>query len=277
MSIITFLNGNKEQTGKTMSLVAIATNLAIEYNYKILLISTTNKKDLIKGCFWDGKTQKNTQFRSNNFKNGIDTESGAIGLGRIVRSNKITAETITNYTKSVFKDRLEILLGNEDEENELEDIYFEIVNTANQHYDLVFVDLDENITGDIRKNIIDKSDIIITTISQRLQSLNSYLELKETMPILKSKKNLTLITRYDKFSKYNIKNITKYLGEKNQVLTVPYNTLFFEASEEAKVPDLFLKLRRNIDPTDRNSIFISEVQRAVKNIMYRLEDIQIKY
>lgn len=195
----------------------------------------------------------------------------------MIRSNKITAETITNYTKLVFKDRLEILLGTEDSESSLENSYQEIIKTASQYYDIIIVDLDENITGENRKNIIEMSNLIITTVSQRLEALNKYLELKENIDYLKTKKNLTLITRYDKFSKYNSKNITRYLGEKNQVLTIPYNTLFFEASEEAGVPDLFLRLRKNIDTNDRNAIFISEVQRAVKNIIYRLEDLQMKY
>ena len=48
MSVITFVNNRKEETGKTLSLVAIATNMAIENNEKILIISTTNKESKIK-------------------------------------------------------------------------------------------------------------------------------------------------------------------------------------------------------------------------------------
>ena len=63
---------------------------------------------------------------------------------------------------------------------------------------------------------------------------------------------------------------------KNKVLTIPYNTLFFEACEEAKVPDLFLRLRRSIDEEDRNYIFIQEVKRASEAIIYRLQDLAMK-
>ena len=45
MSVITFWNLKKQETGKTMSLTAIATYMAIEHNVKTLVISTTNKKD----------------------------------------------------------------------------------------------------------------------------------------------------------------------------------------------------------------------------------------
>ena len=44
MSIITFVNNKEEETGKTMSLVALATYMSIEYNNRILIISTTNKE-----------------------------------------------------------------------------------------------------------------------------------------------------------------------------------------------------------------------------------------
>lgn len=40
MAIITFWSKSKKETGQTMSAVAVATSMAIEHNYKILLIST---------------------------------------------------------------------------------------------------------------------------------------------------------------------------------------------------------------------------------------------
>ena len=53
MSVITFVNNLDEETGKTMSLVAIATNMAFEYNNRILIISTTNKEDKIRNCYFE--------------------------------------------------------------------------------------------------------------------------------------------------------------------------------------------------------------------------------
>ena len=62
MSVITFVNNLDEETGKTMSLVAIATNMAIEYNNRILIISTTNKEDKIRNCYFDESENKKTRF-----------------------------------------------------------------------------------------------------------------------------------------------------------------------------------------------------------------------
>ena len=288
MSVITFVNNRKEETGKTLSLVAIATNMAIENNEKILIISTTNKESKIKSCFFEDTAVKKMRlgiFGQN--MSALDTEAGIDGLAKMLRSNKLNPDMITNYTKVVFKDRLEVLLGkNKSESNqnieekvqsspiEIADEYVEIVKIANQYYDKVFVDLDYNLNQDIREQIIDQSDLIILNSSQNYKSLKELKENKENNKLLKSPRTLLLIGRYDKYSKYNVKNITRYLGEKNKVLTVPYNTLYFEACNEAGVPDLFLKLKKMYDLDDRNAIFMEEIKRASENIIYRLQELQ---
>ena len=208
----------------------------------------------------------------------VALESGISGLAMVINSHKLAAENIQNYTKIVFKDRLEILQsfkGEKVDYDNLKKLYPEIINLANNYYDLVLVDLDTEIEQEIADIILANSNIIVANLSQRLVSINRFIEAREQIPILNSKKTLLLIGRHDKFSKYTVKNITRYMGEKNKVSTIPYNTLFFEASEEAKVPDLFLKIR-NVDNEDRNKIFIDEVKRAAENITYRLQDLAMK-
>lgn len=281
MSIVTFYNNNIEQTGKTMSITAIATFMSIKHNYRILIISTTNKEDNLKNCFWEEKKKRRNLgiFGPNA---NLEVQNGVEGLTRIIRSNKITPDIITNYTKVVFKDRLEVLLGsnqverNSPELQNIEKTYPEIIKSANKYYDLVFVDLDENVDEETKTSILDMSDVTVVNLSQRLRSINKFAETKVNTNRLKDRKKLILIGRYDKYSKYNSKNITRYLGEKNQVLTVPYNTLFMEASEEAGVPDLFLRFRKMAETEDVNGFFISEIRRASENIIYRLQDLQMK-
>ena len=146
---------------------------------------------------------------------------------------------------------------------------------ASSYYDLVFVDLDRKIEGDITEQILKDSNLIVTNLNQRLTCINDFMQMREKNNILKNKKSLILINRYDRFSKYNVKNISRYIGEKNKVSTIPYNTLFFEACEEASVPDLFLRLRRT-EEDDRNGFFLAEVKRTAENIMYKLQNLQIK-
>ncbi len=276
MSIVTFWNNGREQTGKTLSLAAISTQLAVEHNYRILVISTGYQDENLDNCFWEAKKVKRNLglFGPNT---NVAMQEGISGLTRMMKSNKLSPDQITNYTKIILKDRLEILptfKGEKSEYNDIRRYYPDIINLANNYYDLVLVDLDKQVQDDIADLIMENSNLIVVNLSQRLSAINSFIELREEKPILKSKKTLLLIGRYDKYSKYNIKNISRYLGEKNKVSTIPYNTLFFEACEEAKVPDLFLSLRKTIGEDDRNGFFIAEVKRTVDNIIYRLEDLR---
>lgn len=277
MSVVTFWNNGKEQTGKTLSLAAICTHLAIEHNYRILVISTGYQDRNLDNCFWEHKkTKKNLGLFGPNTNVGL--QEGILGVARSIKSNKLLPEQITNYTKIIFKDRLEILPAFKGDKSEYDDIsryYPDIINLSNSYYDLVFVDLDKQTPEDIAETIIGNSNLMIATLSQRLTSIDEFANTREAKPILKSKKTLLLLGKYDRFSKYNIKNISRYLGEKNKVSTIPYNTLFFEACEEAGVPDLFLKLRKTADD-ERTSFFLSEVKRAVDNIIYRLQDLAMK-
>lgn len=278
MSIVTFWSNGIEQTGKTLSIAAIATYMAIEHNYRILIVTTGYNDSSIESCFWKPKKQKrNLGLFGPNTK--IDFEEGISGLTKIMKSNKLSPDIIKNYTKTIFKDRLEVLQTFKESKNEYSQVrkmYPEIINLANKYYDLVLVDLDKQVEDDISEMILGNSNLIVINLSQRLSSINKFMEIREEKPILNSKKTLLLIDRYDKFSKYNIKNISRYMGEKNKVSTIPYNTLFFEACEEAGVPDLFLRLRKQVDSEDRNAFFLGEVKRATENIMYRLEDLQMK-
>ena len=277
MSIVTFWNDKKEQTGKTLSAVAIATYMAIEHNYKILVISTGFNDKTLDNCFWKEKrTKKNFGIFGPN--TNVAMENGIEGLSKMVKSNKISPESITNYTRIIFKDTLEILQsfkGTKENYDEIKEHYIDVINLANRYYDLVFVDLDMELGNDIINSILENSNIVVASLSQRLTSIDNFIEKREEMPILKSNKTLILISRYDRFSKYTVKNISRYMGEKNKVSTIPYNTLFFEACEEAKVVELFLSIRK-ISEDDVNGIFLSEVKRTAENIIYRLQDLAMR-
>ena len=52
MSIITFWNDDREQSGKTLTSVAVATRMAIDRNFKVLLMSTSFRDSTMKNCFF---------------------------------------------------------------------------------------------------------------------------------------------------------------------------------------------------------------------------------
>ena len=65
------------------------------------------------------------------------------------------------------------------------------------------------------------------------------------------------------------------MKEKKDIHAVLYNTLFFEACSEGKVAEFFLRLRK-LDPEDRNAIFIDEIARLAKDLIYKIQELQIR-
>ena len=285
MSIVTFWNDSREQTGKTLTAVAVATKMAIERNFKILLISTAYKDPTMKNCFWvSANKKKNTLVP---MKNNIAVENGIEGLSKLIKSNKIQPSIITDYTRVIFKNRLEVLSGyvgeidkNNDENLQdyhgLSDCYIELIKLANQFYDMVLVDLDNKLQESVKKEILEMSNVNVLVLSQRIVSLDNYNDMKNNKSQFINPKCIPVIAKYNKKTKYNKKNIMKYLDEKKDLNLVPFNTLFFEAAEEANVTEFFLKLRDIKDTTDTNYFFMSEVLKLTNAIITRIQDLQMK-
>ena len=110
MSIITFSNRDKREVGQTLSVAAIATCMAIEHNYKILLISTDFDDKSLENCFF--KTSKVTNTINSIFQKrggNLDVASGVEGLIRLFASNRVQLDMLDSYTRPILKDRLDIL------------------------------------------------------------------------------------------------------------------------------------------------------------------------
>lgn len=271
MAIVTFWSNGKEETAKTLSLAAIATHMAIEHNYKILILSTVFNDNTLETCYWEPRNQELLKEIAGNKK---DIASGIDGLVKIALSNKLTPETVTNYTRLVFPgNRLEVLLGsNAESYQEYEKVrqtYKDVIQVANQFYDYVFVDLNKGLDNDYIREILELSDLIVVNITQRLKLIRDFEQLKENDEIFKKDNIMLLVGRYDKYSKYNSKNIARSLGYKGEVSVVPYSTLFFEACNEGKVADFFLRFRK-LNPTDRNALFIEEIKKATDAMLERI-------
>ncbi|MCI8655117.1 MAG: hypothetical protein HFJ48_04515 [Clostridia bacterium] len=281
MAIITFWSNGKEQVGKTLSTISVATNVAIEHNKKSLIISTSYRDKTLLNCYYTGQTEKIKKSILQNSKKMVELGVGIQGVVTLLKSGKITPESITDYTKIIFKDRLELLTNTEEQheennEEEIIDSYFEIIQMANKYYDYVFVDLDNSI-GEQRVNqILEASDIIVEVFSQRITKIKELVEEREKMPILKGKNTILLIGKYNRNSKYKVQNLKRYLNEKKDISVIPFNYLFFEAAEEGNVPDLFLRLRKMIDKTDTHAVFIDEVKKASQVILDRIVELKFQ-
>lgn len=275
MAIISFWSNGDEETGKSSAIAAITTLLGVNHNYKVLVLDTKYNDYFYQDCFWqEDKVIK--LINSNNAK--TDIGHGISGLAKAILSNKTSPEIITNYTRIVFKDRLELLTDTKVEPEEYEihkTIFKDIARIASKYYDLVFIDIDNTLEENITDSLLEISDLVVTCLPQKLRKINEYIELKEEKAVFKGKPIMPLIGRYDKHSKYNTKNVARYIKEKRGVCAIPYNTLFFEACNEGKVADFFIKFRK-INDKDRNAVFISDVRKATEKIISRLQELQMR-
>lgn len=275
MAIVTFWNGTNEQCGTTSGAIALATQVAIEHNIKVLLVSTSFNDKLIKDSFWKEKKKSTFGFISNN--NSALDNNGIEGLDRIIRSNKVSPEIIKDYTHVVLTGRLEVLLGLEDSQGQydlIKERYSQIISLAGKYYDLVIVDLDNKVGQQTVVDILKVSDIVVSTVSQRAKKIEKLQEMINKREILKKENTIITLGRYMEDTKYNMKNISRNLLKiKDLVNTIPYNNLFFEATQEAMVIDLLLNLTK-VKERDTNYFFVQEIKRLYETIQLKLNQNQ---
>lgn len=275
MAIVSFWSNGEEETGKSSIITAVSTLLGVNHNYKVLVLDTKYNDYFYQDCFWqEDKTIK--LINSNDAK--TDIGHGISGLSKAILSNKTSPEIITNYTKIVFKDRLELLMDTKVEPEEYEihkTVFKDIARIASKYYDLVFIDIDNNLDEKIKDSLLEISNLVIACLPQKLRKINEYVKLRQEKEVLKNKPVIPVIGRYDKHSKFNTKNVARYIKEKRGVYAVPYNTLFFEACNEGKVADFFIKFRK-INEKDRNAMFISEVRQVAEKMIARLQELQMR-
>ena len=278
MAIISFWNDDKKASGQTLSLTAIATQMCIEHNMKVLMVDANFNDDTLARCFWNVNPNKSLIHVLNRGK--IDIGSGAEGAVSAVASNKASPEVISSFTKIVFKNRLDVLPGLKTKEfneyNNSLNYYVDLLEAANKYYDMVFVDLPKTLDNDTVEKIVEKSALIVYTMKPNLKQIDNFIKFKNESPLYKKRNIIPILSISDSNSRYNVKNTTRYIGEKKTISTVPYNTLFMESACEAQVPNMFLQLRLSKAAQDRNIQFLNDISNCGKSIIYKLQELQYK-
>ena len=282
MPIVAFWSRRNKETAQTLSMIAVATHMAVEHNHKILIVDTYFDNPTIANCYWDNKVVGQNLAIKKLSQGKLDLGTGTSGLAQLVASGKESPETIKDYTRVIYKNRLEVLTknkgGSPSETARLEGSFADILKAANRYYDYVFVDLQKGFERPFINEILEISDLIVVNLTQRLIDLDEYKELKETNQLFKSNKVFPVVGRYDRYSKYSKKNIARYLGIKGEISAVSYNTLFFESANEGLVSNYFLKFRMSlVDSSDRNAVFVQEVTETTESIINQIKAIQMGF
>ncbi len=268
MSVVTFYGSGEVETAQTTSMAGIATYLSLEQNYRILLLNTKYNDTSLQECFWE---------QHSNARPRGDLETGIGGLLKAIASNKTSPEIITNYTRTVFKERLEVLTDNNipKENYEKQKEYMRsIIRMANKFYDLVFIDLEGSLEEEFVQNVLQESNLIVANTSQRIKKIKKFMQIRRSFEATKGDNIMYLLGKYDKYSKYNAKNLQR-LEKIPDIYGIPYNTLFFEACNEGSLADFIINYR-NARPNSTQAPIIEAFAEISQAIIDKLKELQMQ-
>ena len=280
MPVVTLFTYGKDQTGNTVSAISLATFLGLTKNKKTLLLSTGYRDKTVSESFWPVEEKKKSLFggnanvpKPNIFQRGIDD------LDRMVTSNRLSPETITNYTRVALRDRLEIIdsyMGNPEQYEKIQSSYPKIIAAASKYYDNVIVDIDKRLSGKIKMEILNISDIVLAMSIQKMHNIKELQALIESGKILKKERTLITLGRYDKNMKYNAKNLSRSVLKQRQIIdTIPYNFKVAEAIQEGRIIDVIFGII-NLRNADENFFLAQELQRLVDDIDARVLHLEMR-
>lgn len=277
MAVIAFYTNGKDQTGNTVSAISLATYMGIAQNKRTLFISTAFNNNEIKTALWPDQSKKKSGLFGPNTNTASVNDNGIEGLDRIIRSNKISPNIITDYTRVALRGRLEILQGYsglDEQYKEIQKQYLQIITFAKQVYENVIIDIDRELENKTKFEILNASDIVVAMTTQKLENINKLIKTMSEGVILKNRNTIITLGKYDENSKYNAKNISRSVLKTKEIInTVPYNTVLFEDIQEGKLIDMFIKFL-DLKSKDENTFFIDEIKRLKENIDKKATQLQ---
>ena len=256
MATVAFWAPNTNQNGSTSIMAAAASALSLIYDYSTLMIGTNFMDYSLETSFINVKKLKE--------RGTMDfSDVGIDALERLIKSGKLSAENLIDYTTPLLKGRLDLMFSSQKNDvatyNRVIDMLPNILHAASKKFDLILIDVKNGTDDEKMRGILESSDLIVVNINQSDYILNDFFRDKMNLDILKEKKFLLVIGRYDKFSKFNSKNITRFYHYKDKIFTLPYNTQFFDMQNDHRTLEFFVKYI-NVKPSDRNGFFVGEVK-----------------
>lgn len=278
MAIVTFWSDSRKDTAQSSSALAIATHMARVKNMRILLIDANFNDETITRAYW--KQQKESRFLKELNKGKIDISAGADGLVSAIASNKATPEIIANYTKSVFKNRLDVLQGlrtkSVSEFDKSLVYYKDLLLNASKFYDMVFVDLEKTSNKPTTRALLDISSIIVYTMTPNLFQIEQYSEALRSYAFLQKNNVIPLLGRSDELSIYNPRNVAKKIGQKGGMAFIPYNIRYAESTYEGDISKFLFNMNVGERQDEDTRLFIEGMNDTIDRILYKIQELQIR-
>ena len=104
--------------------------------------------------------------------------------------------------------------------------------------------------------------------------IEKYMINRQKLDIMKKGNLIPLLGRENINSKYNARNVARFIGEKRGIPSVADSYLFSEAANEAGVANFFLKTKTSTSAVKVNDRFLKSVSDVDNRIIAKLKELQ---
>lgn len=235
---VAFWSPNHGQTGTTTTAITYASMVAITNNYKVLLGHSQFGRSTLERCLVQQKSGVREDLLSFS-DNGLDA------LRRLAKNGRLLPEMVCDYTTPLLAgNRLDLLQGIDgwarSEADEEIHLLRKIFTRASVAYDLVMIDVHSGMSKNLTQRLLEDADMVVVCLNQNRWLLEDYFKDKQAMKMLESKKVIYHISRYDKDSRYTLKNIKK-MFKLTHVIATPYRPEIMDAFNSGLGLDFFMR------------------------------------
>lgn len=248
------------QSATTSNTVALASMFALNEHYHSLLTHTQLTFSTLEHLYTKGE------------RAGFD-DGGMEALERLVKSKLLKAEAIPDYTDTIYKNRLDLLVASKKEwenKTETENILRSILHVASNHYDALWIDAHSGTFNSTTKLLLEDADLVLVNLPQNAYVIEHFFSGDSFPKELEGKPYIVLISNYDDKAAYSVKNIKRSNKVKVPIYPIMYSTAFRDAANQRAVLDFFYRSTR-AKKGEPVYAFIQSLQEVNKAIMKNLK------
>ncbi len=248
------------QCGTTLNSALLSSYLAINSKYKILVTNTQYTKSNLETAF----------LKDNNKNYDVFNDIGIDSVYRLAQSNKLTKDNISNYSKVLIKDKLDLLVGSKKSTDKLfNEILSEmdyILECMKESYNLIMFDVNSGLENTMTKTVLDASDVIIVNLTQNIKLLRDFFE--NYLELFKEKNLILVLGNYDDKLSLTKRYTKKLFNCERNIYSISYMSELKEAHNNSNILKLInhnnIKL---IDKDDKFYFLMNELDTICEDIL----------
>lgn len=247
------------QGATTSNIAALASHFALTNEFHSLVTHTNLNFSSLEQLF--GKVQS----KSKGFE-----DTGLAALERLVKSNLIKTEAVTDYTETIFAGNLDLLGGFQNEREKSENLVETLLDILHPAYDVIWIDAHSGNDSETTKKILAKADLILINLPQNRFVLDKFYSGEDYPSELNGKNCIVLLSQYNEDQQFSLRKIKRKYKILDPVFPIPYTSQFRDASNNLNIPDYFYKQVFSENKASTSYDFIQSLGKTNKYIIKKL-------